>query len=149
VFRQLWRGWKCEGRHTFVQGTGIVVIREIVLMKFMASANVEEVENCILSLIFVRQGLSSDELKSLSKMGNKFCIYVCGVKGWNVPLRFESVLGLKPEAFASKHFYNMPRTDQISSNSTLIVIVAVDWDRKGERDRLRAIEPVICHGGKG
>jgi hypothetical protein len=72
------------------------VIGEIVAMKTMATANVEEVENCILSLIFVLQGLNLDELNSLSKMVNGFCIYVCGVKGRNVHLRFESVLGLKP-----------------------------------------------------
>jgi hypothetical protein len=84
VFRQLWKGLKCEGGHAYVQGTGVVVIGEIVLIKTIATANVEEIENCILSLIYIRQGLSSDELNSLSKMGSGFCIYVCGLKGRNV-----------------------------------------------------------------
>jgi hypothetical protein len=55
-----------------MQGTGVAVIRENVLMKTIATANVEDVENCILNLIFVHKEFEiSDELQIALKTGEQ------------------------------------------------------------------------------
>jgi len=100
VFRQLWKGLKCEGGHTSVQGTCVVVIGEIVRSyiwkPWLPPVSKRSRTERHLEPYFHPAGVEFRWTQFTLENGVRV-LYLClRLEGTECPLRFESVLGLKP-----------------------------------------------------